>query len=600
MFTRAAPIVSSADEASRSVEICFASEQPVKRYSWEEGRYVEVLQVTRAAIDTVRLDAGMSFLDSHRAASMDSRLGSVIPGSFRLADGKAYCRVKFSRNDRASEIFTDILDGHVVPVSVGYRIEESRKEDGKGGGLPIITATRWTPLEISAVPIPADANAGTRANEDHMPQTEQINNQRQDQQRPARADTVRERTRISDIRHLARSAQMDESEIDDAIDGGTSVEDFRNRAFDKMIERQNQSPTFPHRAMDEEYGLSRRAAMADALMTRVNPAHKPADASREFCGLSLIEIAREVIQAGGTNTRGMSRGEVAERALHTTSDFPLILGQMGQAVLQQAYEGEPSGIKSVARAATIDDFRPKRSIRVSDWPDLKKVNEHGEFTRGTIYESEESYQLSTYGRVIGFTRQLLINDSLGALTEPAKRFGKAAATLESKILAGILVANPQMSDGKSLFHANHQNILAAAPLDVASLGVARTTMRKQVDEKGEPAGLRAKYLVVPPELEIVAERLLTQVAATKTGDVNPLAGSLELVVDDRLVDPKVWYVAADPNSVEGLEYAYLTGEPGPQFSERIGFDVDGVEYRCRIDFGAGFLGWRGWYRNPGQ
>ena len=30
-----------------------------------------------------------------------------------------------------------------------------------------------------------------------------------------------------------------------------------------------------------------------------------------------------------------------------------------------------------------------------------------------------------------------------------------------------------------------------------------------------------------------------------------------------------------------------------------GWDVDGVELKVRLDFGAGFLDYRGWYQNPG-
>jgi len=38
------------------------------------------------------------------------------------------------------------------------------------------------------------------------------------------------------------------------------------------------------------------------------------------------------------------------------------------------------------------------------------------------------------------------------------------------------------------------------------------------------------------------------------------------VVEDRFTDLDAWYLAADPAIINGLEYAYLTGEPGPQFS----------------------------------
>ena len=50
----------------------------------------------------------------------------------------------------------------------------------------------------------------------------------------------------------------------------------------------------------------------------------------------------------------------------------------------------------------------------------------------------------------------------------------------------------------------------------------------------------------------------------------------------------------------GLEYAYLAGAPGPQIETRVGFEVDGVQLKVRLDFGGGFVDWRGWYTNAGQ
>ena len=61
-----------------------------------------------------------------------------------------------------------------------------------------------------------------------------------------------------------------------------------------------------------------------------------------------------------------------------------------------------------------------------------------------------------------------------------------------------------------------------------------------------------------------------------------------------------WYVVANPASVHGLEYAYLAGQTAPQIESRAGFEVDGVQIRVRLDYGAGFIESRGWYRNAGQ
>jgi len=39
----------------------------------------------------------------------------------------------------------------------------------------------------------------------------------------------------------------------------------------------------------------------------------------------LLELSREFLASAGVNVRGMSRDEIATRALHSTSDFPEIL-----------------------------------------------------------------------------------------------------------------------------------------------------------------------------------------------------------------------------------------------------------------------------------
>ena len=58
-------------------------------------------------------------------------------------------------------------------------------------------------------------------------------------------------------------------------------------------------------------------------------------------------------------------------------------------------------------------------------------------------------------------------------------------------------------------------------------------------------------------------------------------------------------MVASPGEIDGLEYCYLAGQPGPQVEARLGFDFDGLETRVRLDFGGGFVDWRGWYRNAG-
>ena len=116
------------DAEARTVEVCWTTGSRVKRYSWDEGYYMEELLVDTGAIRLERFSA-MSLLDTHDSESMEKRLGTIVPGSVRIEGGKAYALLKFSKKRLAEEIFQDLKDGHPVSISVGYRIHKYEKTE---------------------------------------------------------------------------------------------------------------------------------------------------------------------------------------------------------------------------------------------------------------------------------------------------------------------------------------------------------------------------------------------------------------------------------------------------------------------------------------
>jgi hypothetical protein len=115
--------------------------------------------------------------------------------------------------------------------------------------------------------------------------------------------------------------------------------------------------------------------------------------------------------------------------------------------------------------------------------------------------------------------------------------------------------------------------------------------------------IRPAFLIVPAALELRAEQLVAQnlVPATPATVVPQSIRSLSPISEPRLdaASPTAWYLAASPNQIDTIEYAYLEGQQGAYVETRNGFDVDGVEIKCRLDFGAKAIDWRGLYRNPG-
>ena len=58
-----------------------------------------------------------------------------------------------------------------------------------------------------------------------------------------------------------------------------------------------------------------------------------------------------------------------------------------------------------------------------------------------------------------------------------------------------------------------------------------------------------------------------------------------------------WYTAADPSSIDTIEYCYLEGQQGVYIETRQGFEVDGVEIKARLDFAAAAIDFRGLQKN---
>jgi hypothetical protein len=178
--------------------------------------------------------------------------------------------------------------------------------------------------------------------------------------------------------------------------------------------------------------------------------------------------------------------------------------------------------------------------------------------------------------------------------------GWTSARSENRMRARTAGLGPTMSDTNTLFHAAHGNVAAtgAPPSDV-TLSAARLAMRRQTGPSGGLIVVEPKYVVVPPELETATQKQLTQIQAVQIDNVNVWGTRLTLVCEPRLTDPNRWYLTADPADVDGLEYAYLAGAPGAQTQARVGFEVDGMEVKVRLDYGANFVDWRGWYTNAG-
>jgi hypothetical protein len=108
--------------------------------------------------------------------------------------------------------------------------------------------------------------------------------------------------------------------------------------------------------------------------------------------------------------------------------------------------------------------------------------------------------------------------------------------------------------------------------------------------------------MVPPDLEETALKVTNAtLVAGKAGDVNVVGPTLVPVVEPRLHDGSAtaWFGAAEPSTIDTIEFAYLQGHEGVFTETRNGFEVDGVQVKCRHVFGAKAIDFRGLFKNAG-
>jgi hypothetical protein len=614
--TRAMFAPETVNAEARTVEVVWTTGARVARNGYE-GPYYEELSMDKKAIRMDRLNAGAPLLNSHSASQLSDVVGVVERAWLEGNEGRAV--VRFSSRDDVTPIFNDVRDGIIRNISVGYRVwKYERVEEGEA---PIMRAVDWEPHELSLVPIPADAGAQVRSEEPPTVHNEPEKDSPMDeirelegavtpeapvaQERAARPEDIQaaiaaERRRVAEIRRSVRAAGLDVALADTLEQEGTSVDEARKLIIDKMAEREAAAPTRTHVQVLADEGQKRSECMTATLEARVG-LRQWDDQARAYGHSSLMDMAKDALVRSGVNLVGMSKSEIAGRAMHSTSDFPLLLSNIARKSLASAYAAEDQTFRPLARQRNLPDFKPVYELEIAGQITPEPLLEGGEYKAATVQEQQASWRIYTYGKKIAVTRQLIINDDLDALSRIPQMIGRGMSLFESNEVWKLITANAKMSyDGKALFHADHSNSGTGA-IGEAAISNARKALRNQKDIAGNRINLRPRYLVLPTSLETAAQKFLSPIQPSTTGDVNIFTGSMSLIVEPRLDDAseQAYYVTASPEQIDMIAFGYLDGEAGPQVETVNERDPDGTVIYARLDFGCTLLNHRGFYKSTG-
>lgn len=305
----------------------------------------------------------------------------------------------------------------------------------------------------------------------------------------------------------------------------------------------------------------------------------------------------------------------------STSDFPLLFGDIIDRQLLGAYQDWPATWQSYAKRGTVRDFRQVSRFTIDGGAaTLDEVKEGGEYPEAALTEGRYQYRVTKRGRGIPLFWETLINDDLDAFREIPMTLGRAGKMTEDKVATQLYV-DPTGPDA-TFYSAGNANIVTGnPPLSITALQTAFTVMSAHRDTDGNPIFIEAVRLVVPPALEVVANNIVnaTEILAATGGGAgtgndqlrvaNWMKNRVTVVVNpwlpiiDLVTGNTAWYLHASTSvGRPAMEVGFLRGNDTPQVfvkapdQLRIGgglapvedgdFETDSIKYKVRHVLGG--------------
>jgi hypothetical protein len=645
---RADVVPRSVDVEARTATLTWTTGAPVLRGYFEP--FWEELSLEPKHVRMKRLKSGAApLLNSHASDSTDDVIGVVESAELEAKRGTAV--VRFARDQISDGIFQKVVDGILRNVSVGYRVYKMvRMEDGEGK-TPVYRAVDWEPYEISIVPIGADPNGVVRASDSSetnpcvfeertMDDDDTSNTPAPSKESPvitatraaerARAEDANaraaaakdaaekavadERARIAELRNLAKRTKLGDAWAQALIEAGTPIEEARIAALDHVArddEKFSIDGTLRIGAGDDAHDKWIRGASAwlfhrtgtkrliEEAKAKMPDAFKDVSFDPgEFRGMSPIDLARQSLERRGVDTRGMDRMKMIGQAFthrsgnyQTAADFPVLLENVLSKVLLGGYATQPNTWERICKTDTVPDFRSSNRYRSASLPGLDVIAEHGEYKSGAVPDGAK-YGIVTrrMGKMFSLSREAIVNDDMGALTDLAQKLGQTAQRSIENAVYALITANaglgPTQGDGQPFFHANRANVNATgSALTVDGIEADATVMANQKDPNAQDfIDLQPAILLVPRALRgtaLVVNNAEFEPAANKLQIPNRVRGLVREVIGTPRLTGTRRYMIADP--LDWIVVAFLEGYGnGPVLESQDGWRIDGVEWKVTI------------------
>ena len=428
-----------------------------------------------------------------------------------------------------------------------------------------------------------------------------------------------ERKRVADIKDICAGEFADIE--NQAISAGWDINETRAKVLEafrskkpettvNVIVKENKTSA---KTLEAAFAL-RSGISADSLVKSYG--EETVDAAMKDSDISLKEMMQECLRIEGKYA-GRSMDNAAIQAAFTTVSLPGILNNVANKKLMQAFEAQPVIATKLCSVGDLTDFKEAERYRLTDVGDLQLV-ENGEIKEGNLTEERATNKLETYGKKFCLTRQMIINDDLGAFLKVPTAMGNRAARLIDQLFFSRLLANPAQADSNKLFSAANKNLLTGteSALGIESLQKAISLFMDQTDADNQPIGIEPKYILVPTDLRFKALELALGDRVVIAGSEAETRSAMNAIANERLqvvsspylgnssyegASKTGWYLFGDPNQIETFEIGYLRGKRTPTVERgETDFNTLGMWFRVYFDLGVREQGHRGMLKADGK
>jgi hypothetical protein len=279
----------------------------------------------------------------------------------------------------------------------------------------------------------------------------------------------------------------------------------------------------------------------------------------------------------------------------STLNVSSILSNTANKVLLDGFNAVEQTWRLISKIRPVSDFKDSVSHRLTDSLEYEEVGPAGEVKHGTLGEETYTNRARTFAKMLGLTRQDIINDDLGAFDTIRQRLGRGAGLALNKVFWSAFL------DDAAFFTVARGNLIADVLTDDPdSLNDSVAAFAGLTDGDGNPLGIQPAILLVPPILSPTAKRLYTSTEIRNTTDATQFAvanvyqGMYKPAVSAYLASAAVaghsstaWWLLADPTVLPAMEVCFLDGRESPTIeSADADFNTLGIQFRAFHDFGC--------------